>query len=41
MGVGRNMGKFFKYQNTFLQGSPNKITPLQDNQIFCLEMEEN
>jgi len=35
------MGKFLKYQNTSLKGSLNKITPLQDNKIFCLEMEEN
>lgn len=41
MTVGGNRGKFLKYQNTSLKGSLNEIIPLQDNQIFGLETEEN
>lgn len=41
MRVGGNRGKFLKYQNTSSQGSLIEIIPLQDNQIFGLETEEN
>lgn len=38
MEVGGNQGKVLKYQNPSLQGCLNEIMPLQDNKIFCLEM---